>query len=305
MTYGHLSTTTWNAGPSGVVGASKKKSNVGAIAGGVVGGLVGLVLVGSLAYYFIRKSGQSGRDEALDDNFFGVSAGVGESAGAQRPSAYGDPFAGTGAGAGAGVMAGAGGAQEPAVWPPSPQGQGAPYGGGEGGYGSAYGHGSVPASGYGPGYGGAGNAASAHDGGAGTAWGHNAATGPGWSHDGGASAGVGSNPTGASFPEGAVSGSPMTQLSPGDIAVGGLGVAALAQSQRQHTQSPDAHQSVLSHPSTVSSGSAYPDGATMNSASNPPLMPSTANQSGHGYGGPLPPRFGGWSGLPEVQDRER
>jgi len=273
------------------VGTVRKKSstNVGAIAGGAVGGLAGLALLGGLVYYLLKKSGRSGRDDtALDDDFFGVgtaaSAGAGPqptfpvvdeaNVGGQGAAQYGNPFTGY-----------------PQQWSPS-QGAGVGYGGGEAGYGA----GGPPGSGYAPGNVGAGGNAGGNAG-----WAHDGGAGAGWSHDGGASAGIGPNSTGPN--------TQMSQLSPTDpvpiglagvgTVAGGLGVAAAVAQQRQQTQTPDTRQSVVSHPSTLSSGSVYPDGVTASSASNRPLMVSPASHSGHGHGGPAY-----WSGAPEVQDRD-
>lgn len=295
---------------SGAVAAnSKSPTNVGAIAGGVAGGIAGLLLIGGVAYYLIKKHAQSRRDAALDDDLFGAAVGVGalqpawpdvHEAGGQGASTYGDPFGGQGAG---GLGAGsAPSAQQPAAWSPYQQagygGGGAEYGPASAGAGPGYGYDPTPAGvdGAGAGYGGgpAGHAG----------WGPDA--GAGWSHDAGmgASAGPGPSPGASPWSPGSgAQGSQMSQLSPNDTGgTAGL-VATWAQAQRQQTQTPDARQSVLSHPaSTVSSGSAYPEGATMSSTSNRPLIPPTGPA---GYGGGAQPGYSGWSGVPEVQDRER
>lgn len=272
-------------------GNTKNSANVAAIAGGVAGGIAGIILLGSLAYYLIKKHAQSRADSAaLDDDLFGAGvgvggehpiwpdmrgAGVGYGVSGQGASGYDNPFAGNGAGA-----ASAPPAQQPAAWAPYHQQAGAGYGGGAG---YAPGPGADGA-GAGAGYGGSGGQA-------------------GWAHDGGmgASAGPGAAQGAAPWSPGGGTQNAQTSQPNGTSGTVGL-VAAWAQAQRQQTQTPDARQSVLSHP--TSSGSAYADGATASSVSGQPMRSPTGHNRSPSGGEPSVFSGSGWSGVPEVQDRE-
>ncbi|KAK1782273.1 hypothetical protein QBC45DRAFT_9122 [Copromyces sp. CBS 386.78] len=69
--------TSSTSGSGDTQTGGKKSNNTGAIAGGVVAGVVGLAILGGLLFYFLRKSKQN-RTAPEPDNEYGVSRGEGE-----------------------------------------------------------------------------------------------------------------------------------------------------------------------------------------------------------------------------------